>query len=382
MSYIISSLMICAVFCASAARAAQPIMYQGENITPLVEYFEKYVHPLTKPVTVYNYSAGAKDPFWQKERDVNDPTLLYTAQSQTEVFWQRYGEKDGSGYMYGFGLYAAVDPILTYSYGGGIDSWVLLQMQLPVGFKLVDVTEQSRASSAVDHKELLRLAEKFKCPSALAPDSFFVNGGSGLTPDCLNVSKFIFSQALKIDGFAYGYGSTYFKACSGNYDGYKAFVITSPDWMKSEHIRYFTPITKGSLENRILIQTMFLAAAQDSMANDSSLKYKLIDYLKMKPDRFVKSSSTTCAGEFCVITAQMCDDKQSCEPLEFAPLPRPGGPNITMSESKRTMAQRLLWPDLEGTPKTTMLIDWLRKNKYACSGDVPYAADLITGKKQ
>jgi hypothetical protein len=105
--------------------------FEGVDITPLVEYLREEIVTLQTPVTVYNWSRNAKS-FEQGDR-------TYGARG-TSQFWSSFASAEGQNEMYGLGLYAAMDPVITASYGGSKVEWLLTEIKLPAGFVLVDVT--------------------------------------------------------------------------------------------------------------------------------------------------------------------------------------------------------------------------------------------------
>jgi hypothetical protein len=74
-----------------------------------------------------------------------------------------------------------------------------------------------------------------------------------------------------------------------------------------------------------------------------------------------------------VITVQFCDQSNACESVPLPPIPRPGGSIITAEEASKTI---LLWTDLIGKPKSTTISTWLKNNKFACSGELPYKTEV------
>jgi hypothetical protein len=345
-------------------------MYQDVDIAPMINHFRKQIVTLNKAVTTYNWvSHGGPNDFWDIERPQNDPALLKMAQTSAEVFWSNYGSKEGSENMYGSGLYTAVDPVATYEFGG--EGWRMTQLQFPVGMHVLDLAN----SATIDDSDsaLMNAAEdveeKFACPRSAGADPYFTNGGASLDPKCRQLINEVFNKNLKIDAFAYGYNETYFKACEqGVYIGSRAFVITRPDWIRSEYVHYYTASSRLNEPERLRIQTLFLLAGEEGL-DKAPLLDLIAKYFDQYPDRELQGSKTVCEGDSCVITVQFCDSKNTCDQVPLPALPRPGGPMITSEEAKR---KKLLWEDLVGKPKASTVSTWLKENKFGCSGELPY----------
>ncbi len=321
--------------------------FEGNDITAFVEHYKKSVKTLKKSVTIYNWSRGASKSFWQKEREQGDPDYVTAAMIMSQSFWYNYGSSANSN-MYGNGLYAAVDPVATTSYGGISkgsnfnNEWILLEMKLPTGFKMIETYEPTRKIEQLD--QFSKTAKAYNCPATGSINELFEGGGNTLHANCSKLVRYVFKDILKIEGFTYSYGALNFKDCSfQDYaKNYVAFVITSDSWITGDNIRFYTEKTKSNVEDRLRIQTVFLHSienASDYSYGQSSPKQeaieRIVSYLKLKPESFVKGSTVKCEAETCLITVQMCSSKtKDCEDLKLNEIPRPGGPNITAREAK------------------------------------------------
>lgn len=364
-----------------ANQKKKSFVFEGADITAVVESLRPNIKILKKPVVVYNWSDGSASDFWKEEHTPNEEGLVDYAQRMSLSFWRNYGQASG-GNMYGYGLYAAIDPVVTNSYGGSGEDWVLLQMQLPAGFKFIDAeysvgTQPSSFSDAfVGYSKTLK---EFACPEDFLLSSMFNNAGTGISSSCQRLAKHIFQEIFKIDGFTYSYSATHFAACSREWNNSKAFVITRPQWMNSDNIRFYSSKTRTNTEERIRIQTIFLknTAASPTEALKTNALNKLKTYMKSKPEMYVDQSTTKCSADSCTITVHFCNenDAKNCEDFDLDPILRPGGGLITLAEARKTIPYNLLWPDLEGKPKATTIEVWLKENLYACSGPAPYGND-------
>ena len=350
-------------FAGTVGRAATTaIMYEGTDVSSVVAVFGSQVHPLKRKVFVYNWSGAGGEPYWKSDPDKNDSFILKHTQDIAGIFWQNYG--NGNGNMYGMGVYAAVDPVVTRSYGGGGDIWLLLQMEFPKGFRLLDLTEALPWSGDPAIKtRAASIMTTFGCPAGLNADSLFTNGGSDLSTKCRGLVARVFRDSLQIDGFAYSYSGSHFDDCSG--DTEKAFVITGSAWMRPDYIRYFSAASRKDVLGRRRIQSIFSLQSGQAQPLMDIIRPALEDYLANHEDANLAGSKSFCGGATCILSAQFCDSHDKCEWVPLGELPRPGGPRFSAQEN-------LLWPDLAGELKLDSISKWVKKTKYACSGLVPY----------
>ncbi len=356
----------------SAISQAKSVEFQGVDIGPAINYFAKQVTPLKRSFTVYNWSrAGA----------AGDSDNLGIAENGSKTFWSRYGDPTGNSNSYGYGLYGAADPIYTMSYGGFGEDWLLLEMEFPTGFRLLDLG-RSMMMFPQAPAEVQEIMTSFNCPLEGSVERLFSAGGFEIKTKCQSLVKKIFQNELQIDGFAYFYGETAFKDCKGSSNGGfmsgKAFVVTESKWMKPGLVHYYNSKSSHYRDRRTLIQTLIFSISNTGDTNFTKALNDLSSYMENHPDQNLKNSSNKCEGDTCVITVNFCDSKGICESVALSPLPRPGGPLILKKDLSKVyiaggyMPQNLLWSDLEGAPKATTVRDWLKSNKYGCSDKMPY----------
>jgi hypothetical protein len=347
----------------------------GFDITPAVEYFQKMVHPLKQIIYVYHWNPNG-------EARGDGPEIFNMVKNNANTFWSMYGDPQTvSGGMYGRGLYAAADPIHSYGFGGGPEKWFLLQMALPVGFRLLDIAAETSWVASNNKKtiseEMKNIASQFHCDALNNVDSLFADGAYKISQQCQNLARKIFKEILKIDGFAYFYGQTSFKDCqSDNYVlGNRAIVITENTWMTTENIKYFTQKSKHSLEDRIRIETLFYKKIDANVKlSDSSIE-AIAEYLQIHETKEMIGSKSVCSNTTCTIVVRFCDSQNVCDEVSLAPLPRPSGPLFTEVSAKNTEPGRLLWPDLEGKAKADNVSEWLKKQMFGCNGELPYPVE-------
>ena len=179
---------------ARASGEGAPIIFEGIDISPAVSYFKKLVVTLKTPVTIYNWSPGAQQPFWNHDHAPNDLNLLDISQSWSQSFWQSYGEPKGMDNMYGTGLYGAVDPVVTVGFGGGLSTQILLQMDLPKGFKMLDLGNPGFSNLSPPHDQVSDIETHFGCPVSRDADKFFENGGASLSQECKRLVRKLFQD--------------------------------------------------------------------------------------------------------------------------------------------------------------------------------------------
>lgn len=346
---------------------------ENKDLSPLIELYQKQIYTLKKTVVVYNWSvnAGLGD----------DPSQIQTAKSSANTFWNAFGNSNNGGNMYGYGLYAAIDPFISSGFGGSGDSWRILEMKLPQGFRVLDLTIPVNITDSNLKARINEILGFFECPYNADPDKLMMNGGAALTEKCQLLVRKLFQEVLKIDGFFYSYSSAYMKGCDrSSSSSYKAIVITQDHWMNSENVSFYTPTSTHKIEERIRIQTLLLLSATDSKQFEvftSENKKLMIDFLDIHPQHSLHKSTTRCDGDSCTITINFCNRQNSCENLDLLPIPRPDGPLITSSEALKkhknsSFLAKLLWKDIEGQPKSATIKEWIVNNIYGCDGAKPY----------
>jgi hypothetical protein len=364
MTFTLLSLSGC--FFSVLSHAAGPYLFEGTDISPMVTQLQQQIVTLKTPITVYH---------WSMDGGIDDPEGHGIAQDWSHTYWNLYGTPNQD--MYGRGFYGAADPVFTFIYGGGLQAnWLLIEATLPVGATLVDVG-YNMAILKTPSEEYKKLATQFNCPTDGIANSLLVSGGVSLNEDCKRLTKHIYQDIFKIDALAYMYGQTQFSECKDNGMGSRAFVITDSKWMKPGLIHYYTARTNDNLEGRVRIQTLFLKSLTDANkeASNASNLQPIADYLNKHPSSELKGSTTRCEGSSCVITVNFCDPENHCDSVALPPLPRAGGPLISAqiyASHPGAYPSALLWPDLEGKPKSTTISTWLKGNKIACSGSLPY----------
>ncbi len=387
----------------SFAQTAQPMKVNGVDITPLYKFFQTYVKTLDRSIFVYSWS--------EKSSNESQPSLSSNLTSLAHVrraaqgYWKNRAVSSTSN-NYGLGLYAAVDPLITRAYGGK-DSWNLIRMKLPAGFRFIE------ANLPLDKRitlsdENIKILEALKCSSKklgspLEPGIFFGPEFSE-SPTCTRNLKIIFDQLLQIDALVYNYETSNFSACAHeskgvglipaldgglylreNEDWKSAFVITSDRWIQPELVRVFNASTTDEVEERIKIQSLFYKYTHDMydfryvidyFFGSSTLPYVFSDYPGY---HFVRDNPTwnykTGNSNKIIICPMGITDYNHPQCLEIPPVlpPRPDYPTRISSEDLfkdiryTGTSYPVLWKDLEGKETYKDIDSWIKKNFFGCS---------------
>lgn len=360
-------LMIAALALAGAlnAHAAEKHILDGVDISAAVEMYQKQIHTVTKPFYVYNWSPNAH----QGDSD----KLVAFAQNAAEAYWYSLGDQGkAKDNMFGAGLYAAVDPVVSYSYGQGGTGWRVIEFQMPVGLRLLDMNDAVLAEG--DQREAgLKVVQQFDCPADGTVGVMLAQGAVGVSEKCRRLIREIFGQILNIDAIAYGYADTRFSFCTDNqFLSAKAFVMTNGEWMTPGNTKFFTAQSTKDEEARIRLQTTFLEAKFQRIDVSKDMVVLLKNYVKAHPSDEYGGSKTICIGNLCTLHAIFCASVYStCNTVPIMVVPRVGGPTLTNAESMATLYMSLLWPDLEGKPKMNTVRKWIKENKFGCAGTSP-----------
>lgn len=341
----------------------------GVDISAAVKYFKPYVQPIKRSFTIYNWAQSS-------DLTAGADRAMRTAYKRSETFWNEYGKANSS--MYGAGLYGAADPIFTLSYGGGISEgkWVLFEMELPVGFRLVDLEAPNVTKDASLRSEVFNLQINFDCPMIDGIDWVFSSGGTALSAKCRTFTKRLFKDILKVDGIAYNYGATSFQGCKNDYfHESRAFVITSGDWVQADNVHLYTAKSTDDKERRIRIQSLFFRDKDGQQTSAPLMTPSAIailsDYFAANPTKNLKGSTSTCANDLCDFSAILCDDQNKCDTVKLTRYNRKGG-GVISAEDAAALNIPILWNDLLGESRSPDQVTWLKNNKFGCSGTYPY----------
>jgi len=261
----------------------------------VAQYFSKYVYELKKSYKVFHWFNGAgRNAVWSSRLSASNPSgydhlvnlsrRYYNAfcsqknpsanPSDCDLSDLQYG-RDG---YYGPGLYASLDPVATAAFGGG-SGWVLMQIQLPKGYRVADLTKDQDVSIP---PEVLNFFSQEGCKSTVK--SWYrlfsagmenVNGYNRVDEKCNLMIRRLLKDRLKVDGFFYRYGTSNFQGCNqsstiipqsaetaaiGGYQGpfgVRALIVANTDKITASDVRVFNSQTSDAKADRTFIMSAF-----------------------------------------------------------------------------------------------------------------------------
>lgn len=362
--FLIGVFLLFAVFEQTSAEVGN----QAQHVSVVAKYFRPWIRQLSRPVDVYHWNGTGLGG--------EDPLLLQWVQGAATTFWNTYRSQVNQGSsMYGNGLYAAVDPVATFGFSGGVPQGMsLVRMRLPENARILDLS-----TGVVENKnnnQVLEILLKYQCPNAM-PEFLFKEGGRDLKASCRELIYKVFSQALRVDALAYDYVRSKFSYCTrSEWSEGGAFVIMSNHWMTPESVHIFNSESRFATEERLRIQTLFLQDQKTMIPDFGNGKNIILEFLRNHPDHELVQSESRCEGKDCQVSVQFCTQaptqEHPCESILVGTFPRPGGPLITSEEAARSGARWLLWSDLEGQAKSPEIHRWAKDNLFGCSDKFPY----------
>jgi hypothetical protein len=162
-----------------------------------------YTYEINKPVTVYNWHKASGEA--ELNQNSKAPKEYASLEKFAARYWDKQTDPTNTGDLYGTGLYTALDPVATRSYGGNSDekNWVLTQIRLKPGFRTLDVKRDGGVGPTLDHADL---ATRLGCPEDWQGQGILdsmVNPAKYMGfPTCAAVIRKLLKDDLKVDGFA------------------------------------------------------------------------------------------------------------------------------------------------------------------------------------
>lgn len=400
--------------------------FQGADITAFVNLFGAQMRFVEKPFYLYHWGRDRTLLRSNKAQNDSNAAGLNFLNSASQGYLEGLTQKNrGANNMMGPGLYLAIDPIVSESFGGGPRApWKLLELRVPKGFRILDVSfyELQQMSDRLKSTTLQQVFEKFECDVAslrdyinsasnYSSDTGFMNKflGNDFNPTCAELIKHVFSEVLKIDGLLYGYFATTFPYCGDTIDREKtsrrkALVLMSDDWMKlaGAEARLLSRRTKDNVESRKRIESLFYAKNSTGICwgNASELtasqRQRLYDMawesLKNHPDRVgihlgqpVKHYSND--DKYCSIyipykyRAAGSSRRQSAS-LKFSMEDIVDFDHTRISTlSPPTISPRLHWDELDGQPILPNIKTWMQENLLNCGSEDFLGTNSLEFKK-
>ncbi len=400
-----------------------PVLAQStpaeKDLKLMTKYFKSFVYELERPVLMYNWSQGGL-----KLKSASDPIGVKMVVNGAKSYWRSQNNVDNDDNMYGFGLYAALDPVATRSYGEFEGNWVLLEMKLPQGFRTLDL---GRDGNNAFPQRIQKILTDAKCPSRWADatsmfDSLMQPKSPKVETECMNLIRAVFQQNLAIDGFLYNYNSSEFAECVdprlkalnanasdewGNSNHQRAIrsraaVITDSKWVKPELIRIYTPTTSDAKDERLRITSLFYKTEIDVALSTAHTVMGYQNWVQSWVSQNLKGFEAMIewdqCGNFqpdrgCLDPVKVCqrDEKtykiieSTCKTISPPPIPVFATTVIRKTtfsggawdEDKKS----LLWPEFEGSLVDANVGQMIRENFLGCSEGEPYRSLLMKESK-
>lgn len=253
-----------------------------EQFAAVVNFYSKSVYQTVQEYYVYNwFSANGRNEVWKSDLSAYSSSgwdhfvsgatrhwktfcpregLQVTANGNTYNDCEYYSDTYGSGGMAGSGLYAALDPASTRSYGGTQD-WVLMQIKIPKKYRIINSNDLYNFYA--------------KSSSSERADLFFISSQITNIYNSYN-SKFgiiirkVLKDILKVDALIYSYNSSLYNMCSkfintANGSNYSqnvmfnyAFVFLTTEGMPAKNVKVFNQKTSDATDDRKTISKLLL----------------------------------------------------------------------------------------------------------------------------
>ena len=431
-----SKVLSAAVLLASAGAAAQVAPSVSDNdVRALVAHFRTYTYTLQQPVTVYNwFKPEEKSKPWTTGKvAINDPAGYERIREAADGFWPSRSNTSDDNDPYGVepvgkAFYANLDPVPTYSYDGehecegdgdcggsmsGEDygkDWVLLETQIPKGFRVLNLARESSNSFPLQIEQILQTAG---CPATWAETSKemfneLFKQNDKVPAQCRQLIETVFRQKLGIEALLVNGSSSYFEECKApqtpnvNEEGDEygsassknerqlRFAIISAARLTPAHVKVLTAKTTEEPARRLAIQSLFYRTSSDRVLPELSKpgsawswvgtkiyeKYPRYQTVDEKCEKFVE-------GQGCVGKVKICKTSRStgevnmnhCKVVDI-----PKAPTYPVVMSSKTppapktegMGKALLWADLEGKQADTNVGSFIKENFFGCSAGLPY----------
>jgi hypothetical protein len=370
---------------------------KGVDLSSAIRFFKPFVKTLKQPIYLWSwFDARGRNPIWTSNVPASDSIAADHVASASRLYWQSFCTGDssqdpsdcqvdqtrmqfGSGNMYGPGFYAAVDPVTTSDYGNPSQgNWVLLQIKLPVGFKIVDYVAAYNTSMPSDVEQTL---QTLGCPFSgysFYESVFALNRSGRSYGKCSLAMRYIFRDVLQIDAFDYSYQGTLFPECKvQNHE--TAFVITNDEAFDSwshrgatqAEVKVFNKMTTDAREDRVRIQSFFYKAESKDTSSDT---YKIQNYYAANgipghPNSYVLNMDmsqmlmTVCPQNATAI--EQCTKNMA---IDSSILQAPAKTLISKSAPPQDWdGGGLLWDDLDGVPRDANLDKFITDDLFRCS---------------
>jgi len=414
---------------------------------PLIDFMDNFVYTLTQPVYVWKWFRGDEAKGLTDKISPDNALGFAKLQKATAEYWPSYVVKkeSNSGYAsydsekpFGPALYAAIDPVATsgpdlqlsssysYNYSGDTKKtdpsapWALMQIQMPVGLRFVDLNRDGGDSLPLHIQEILAA---YNCPTAwndvadgltnlLSANamsiSYYRYSSSGqsksMTSECIAEMRKILKDTLNIQAIFFQGDSVEFKECrlhkrdgseypddnynlpptgGNNPNRHGRFLILDSTPFAAKDVRLYNAQTTEDKDQRLRLQSFFYKADFDAKSIyyksylDGVVKEKYPNYKLQYASRSCQSDySTSPATTKCALQLNMYSDSngsmQGTAPLPPVPTEVKVISHDQLPQSQRNNFKDLLWSDLDGQAVDSQLGDWIVKNLFGCPAEVEY----------
>lgn len=358
----------------------ESIIYEDVDITPLVKYFSKNVRVLNKESKIFHWDSSG--------RSGSGEVRLNDLRSMAKIFWDSYGDFSEGSY-FGDGLYFSIDPIYTNNYGISINPWSLLVLNLPKKLKILDFVNArvwiDFATTDSDLLPVVKILKSFNCNPFSSAIELFYSMGPDQPLSCRNLIKKVYKDILGVQLIAYSYGQARNYSCySPTFYANLAFILIDSKWIKKGMFQFYNRDYLANESERIEIQSLYLYKSIDQLVlepeKQSNIKNKISTYLIQNIEMNFEKSLVECKEANCELKVEFCNiDKNNCELITLTSYVKNDELKIT-SDAAHEMKNNylhdfsnyLLWPDLEGKPRSKNTPQWVKDNIFGCSGELPY----------
>jgi hypothetical protein len=371
------------LFMAGNSSAAISPGSQQSSMEIIANNLKKYIFVLTEPAFIYHYfNADDAGPEWSDPVSAVGPKGYAYITRSSQTYWENFGYNDGQN-SYGRGLYFAEDPVATNVYGGF--NFVLLQLQLPVGFRVLDLSYTFDQFSP----EMRLALQQIGCENINNLTDMLTPQNMPKSPVCLRNVMQVLRDQLQIDGISYSYNRSFFSECAtpGPSPGSKtqiensaAFILTDIKSIRPGMVRIFNRRSRDDREDRIHIQSLFYKNAHDSTLDAKNtdinlqLRYLMMNIGKLYPGYKFSLVSSSCGSGQCTIKLEICEIEKSdhcltVSPSGLSPQPYPAmfdSYNPPLSYSTGAAGQPWMWADLNHQPTDPAPGEWIKKNLLGC----------------
>lgn len=353
-----------------------------EDFAVVVDYFSRFVNEVNKPFYLYHWRSN---PSLVQSEDVQLNPSKYGRQiierEAPNFISGLYVSGRTNSSAYGGGLYAAVDPVVTESYGSGQPKlWVVLTTHIPKGFRILDLRNEQNIANTLNLNALQRSLSRFGCATndgrTVGIDQQFQM--ESLRKGCADLIAKVITK-LKIDGFLYGYSNTDYADCGRDMNRHAALVFTSKSWLDlpGADARVYTSRTRVDKDKRKEIESQFFYAyvqgviTQGFNSIDMALATREIQVKFPQQFRTMTSMDMdlSCTTAACTITMKIFSPSgtvqsemqhEDLKSFYYTSYPT----HFTLSNNQGP--ESLHWEDLHSEKTLPNIATWLQGNLFNC----------------